>query len=161
MSYEEQREALVKKYEKMLNRNGDTLTRLLYGAYREASERLFKMIDRLSNLDLSPAQISLLQLICLKGMSVNDLACRMGVSKQAVSRTLGDLVDRGLVRKSVNADDHRSVNIEHTIKGLSLVSLLIDCSISMDKEIVTKLGSKNYLDLKNHLKLLNDLKQNE
>lgn len=50
-------------------------------------------------------------------ISVNELATRLNISKSAVSRTVDDLVNKGLLERKPNPNDRRYVDIELTEKG--------------------------------------------
>ena len=50
-------------------------------------------------------------------ISVNELAARLNISKSAVSRTVDDLVNKGLLERKPNPNDRRYVDIELTEKG--------------------------------------------
>ncbi len=50
-------------------------------------------------------------------ISVNELATRLNINKSAVSRTVDDLVNKGLLERNPNPSDRRYVDIELTEKG--------------------------------------------
>ena len=60
-----------------------------------------------------------------EGISVGDVASRIGARSSAVSRLLGRLQRRGLVERRRHPDDRRSTRIRLTTDGATLVGLVM------------------------------------
>ena len=70
-------------------------------------------------LDLTMAQFrTLTRLRSQAGCSLSDLADDIGVSPPAVSKLIDGLVERGLVERSVQADDRRRIGLVVSPAGL-------------------------------------------
>lgn len=51
------------------------------------------------------------------GLKVKDIADRLGVTSAAITQVTNDLVDKGLLERTVNEDDRREVNLSLTKKS--------------------------------------------
>jgi len=61
------------------------------------------------------------------GMPIGDLLELLNITKQSLSRVLGDLQDRGLVRQTVGTRDRRQRMLSLTAAGTVLEAELFDC----------------------------------
>ncbi|MCA1818735.1 MAG: MarR family winged helix-turn-helix transcriptional regulator [Thermoplasmatota archaeon] len=76
-------------------------------------------------VDITMAQFrTLIRLKTQPGCSLTDLADDIGVSPPAVSKLIDGLVERGLVERSVQADDRRRIGLVVSPAGLRALALL-------------------------------------
>ncbi len=83
-----------------------------------------------------------------------DIAKHMGISKQAINRTIKDLVESDMVKLVPDKKDKRSKRIVLTDKG-ALITKDATLSLSeLEKKLEQTLGSKKTLQLKQLLEAL-------
>ena len=147
---------VIEKYQIFAKDYGDSLSRYLGRIQVLLMDRLISELKKKHKVELSHSQFHGLQSLCLKGMSQNDLAIRLGISKQALSQLIKDLVSQGLISKEIDPNDSRGRILKHTAKGKRVVSSLIDISIRVEEEFIKLTGKENYLILKDALKTIED-----
>ncbi len=101
------------------------------------------------DLDLTMPQFKLLLLIASrKGLTVGDLAQRLGVTPPTVTIMLDRLVEHGLVRREDDPVDRRLVIACITASGLRLLQRL---NVHADTEITECIGDLSPEDLRSLL----------
>ena len=139
---------IIKKYQALVDSEGDTLARLLILASREISFLTLENFNKANQLQLTLSEFHLLQMLCLKGMTGTELAKRLDVSKQSIGQTVDELVAKGLVKKTQSSTDSRAKIISHSNKGFKVASLILDSSIEQEDLIAKKVGKKRFLETK-------------
>src|SRR3954470_10643265 len=95
----------------------------------DAAIRLRSSISRLSRrlrptqvaTGLTPTQLSALVSTVLSGpLGLSELAEREGLNPTMLSRIVGQLAERGLLRRSAHPDDRRAARVEATAAGRRL-----------------------------------------
>ncbi len=89
-------------------------------------------------------------LICAK-RSITELATRMGVTQQAGSKMVAELLELGVVEINPN-QDRRTKRIRLSAKGEQLVLLTRRTRMQVDSRLIRKLGESRYESL--HMLLL-------
>jgi len=93
------------------------LSRMLLTAYRMLDAELATSLgDR--GVDLSPSHARAILLIERAGTRLSDLSQRAVITKQAMMQVVDDLQERGLVRRTADANDSRAKVVRLTAKGL-------------------------------------------
>ncbi|ADB29728.1 transcriptional regulator, MarR family [Kribbella flavida DSM 17836] len=100
-----------------MDRHGYELPLLLAGAFRRIIDELHRRLAEQGHPDLRPAYGFALQAIGRDGATVSELGRRLGVSKQAATKTLGKLTDLGYVTRGQDPTDARAVLITLTPHG--------------------------------------------
>jgi len=95
------------------------------------------------NRSIPKSQIELLIQLELNGSRVSELADRLGVTKQAVSRTSLALEEKGFVKRVEDESDGRATKLFFTEKGRRLVVQTVDKFEAIEKEIALQLGTEN------------------
>jgi len=142
---------LIEKFQALVERDGDTLGRLLFQAERLVLETTNARLQKQTGTRLSVAQMQLIQQICLGSIRTTDLAERMGMTKQAVGQLVDHLEDKGLVKRMADPADRRVKNITYTPTGFTLVSALIDITVQVEQDIARATGLYDLRSLKRNL----------
>ncbi len=90
--------------------------------FREESRRLNRNLGRISSTDcccgVTEAQcFALVEIGRYRGISVKELAERVRLDKSGISRTVEELVQKGLVERKPSEQDRRYVELTLTDKG--------------------------------------------
>ena len=140
--------------DKPIDINPHNLLSLLLNAYYQVDEELQKSLQDKGWMELTHSQ-SIIFLNLGEGRNrVSDIAQHMGVSKQAISRSVNELADLGLITMKADEKDKRARIIELTNKG-TVIS--IDATESLKKiedKIDSKLGKKKANQLRELLSKL-------
>jgi len=96
-----------------------------------------------STSNISKSQKSLLIQLELDGTRVSVLAKRLGISKQAVSRTAQELEEKGFVNRIEDETDGRATMLCFTERGRKLVATTVDKLEAFEHEMVSVLGAKD------------------
>lgn len=147
---------VIERYQEFVQNYGDSLSRYFGRIQVLFIDRMVLKLKRESGINLSHSQFHCLQSLCLKGMKQNELAERLGISKQALSKLLKDLEEKKLIIKKVDPEDTRSRILVHTKKGQKLVDLLIDLTVSLEKEVLETIGKEKFLSLKDTLEVIEE-----
>lgn len=142
-----ERDATVEKFRDFVVAEGETLGRLLSWAERHVLE---KTLSRLGGDggELTLAQISFLQQLCLGSTRLTDLAGRMGMTKQAAGQIVDALERKGIVRRIPDPTDGRAKVIEHTPIGFAMIGRLIDATLEAEREVAQAVGRRDLARLK-------------
>lgn len=103
-------------------RPGHALPFLLLSAFRTLVDRLHERLGELGHPDLRLTHGFALQMIG-RGGSVSDLGRRLGVSKQAASKTVARLTALGYVDRTPSSDDQRRIEVVLTERGREALRL--------------------------------------
>jgi DNA-binding MarR family transcriptional regulator len=100
-----------------MDRYGYELPLLLAGAFRRIIDELHQRLAEQGHPDLRPAYGFALQAIGADGCTVSDLGRRLGVSKQAATKTTAKLTALGYVARTPDPADARAVLLAVTPHG--------------------------------------------
>lgn len=92
---------------------------------------------------LKAAHASLLPQLDFEGVRIVDLAARLSVTKQAVSQTVSELVDAGVVELVADPDDGRAKRVRFTKKGADAVTQELNVMGKVEAELEKKIGQKH------------------
>ncbi|MER7394867.1 MarR family transcriptional regulator [Streptomyces sp. NPDC000151] len=93
----------------------------------------------LGHPDLRPAHGIAMQMIS-GGGSITDLGRRLGVSKQAASKTVAGLEKLGYVQRKASARDQRQVEVTLTARGVEALTLSGDILNQLRDEWAAEVG---------------------
>lgn len=109
--------------------------------------------ERFDEYDVTVAQwpvlYSLYQEVCT---TPAELAEYLGLYRSAITRLLDRLEKKGLVKREIAPHDKRSVRINLTKKGLSLVPKLAEISRETNNQILSEFSNKEIIEIDNFLK---------
>jgi DNA-binding MarR family transcriptional regulator len=106
--------------------------------------------------DITAAHFQVLRWPGPNGERPVELADRAGTTRQAMNYLLGQLEALGYVERRVDPEDVRSRCVYVTERGRSLVTVIRNAVIEVEREWETKLGSTNWHELKRLLVHLNE-----
>ena len=93
-----------------------------------------------------------LPFIDLNGTSLTELSKKMGVSKQAVSKTVRELEAAGLIKQIIDQNDQRKRVVTFTDQGIDYMRKLHKSIKKAELELSNHLGADEFQRLKMTLK---------
>lgn len=123
-----------------MDRFGFELPLLLAGAFRGLIDELHRRLAEQGHPDLRPAYGFALQAIGTDGATTSELGRRLGVSKQAATKTVGKLADLGYVDRAPDPDDARAVLVTITERGAESLQAAAGIFEDLRREWVRELG---------------------
>ena len=110
------------------------------------------------NLDrLSQTHLDLYPYIDFKGNTINEIAQRKGVSKQAISKLVAEMEEMGLLEVRPNSKDSRSKIIKFRTKGPYAISKGFKVLEKIDSDLKQQIGEKKFKRLIRDLNQIMDL----
>lgn len=132
-------------------RFGFELPLLLAGTFRGLIDELHRRLAELGHPDLRPAYGFALQAVGPTGTTTSELGRRLGVSKQAATKTVGRLVDLGYVDRATDPDDGRAVRVTVTARGRDCLRASAEIFEDLRREWVRVLGADRVVALEDDL----------
>jgi len=120
-----------------------------------------------SRYGVGPREWRILALLgAAPNMSLNALAREANIDKSQASRTVSDLIDRGLIERCADAQDARGVNLDLTRAGKKLYQEMFPAAVERNEEMLAVLSEDEREVLERALEkmtthmlnMLNDLK---
>lgn len=145
-----------KKLEKLKH---DSLGHLLIKAGRLYKEHTFALLKEELNIEsLKPSHLDLVAYIEFSGSSIVEIAARMGISKQAVSVLVKDLLDLKLLKRVGNPDDKRSFLVTFNHEGPTNILEAMTFLASLDEGLESLVGKSKVKPLRASLvKIIDEL----
>ena len=81
----------------------------------------------------------------LKGIPMNLVSKELGVSPAMISKTIGNLENRGLVERIIDSSDRRGIKVSFTDNCLEFFKRNHDISIKFMSDIFDEMGEENFL----------------
>jgi DNA-binding MarR family transcriptional regulator len=127
---------------------------LLLNAYYQVDNELQKSLEKKGWRQFTHSQ-SMIFLNMAEGRDRTvDIAKHIGVSKQAVSRTINELVEIGLIHLETDPNDKRAKRLTLSTKGAVITEDATKSIFELEKNLSKKLGEQKTLQLKELLKAL-------
>lgn len=123
------------------SRPGNQLPFLLLATFRALIDELHVRLAERGHPDLRPAHGFAIQMVS-SGGSVSDLGRRLGVSKQAASKTVAGLEGLGYARRVASATDQRQVEVRLTSRGVEALTLSGEILNQLRDEWATVVGER-------------------
>ena len=89
---------------------------------------------------LTPALVSLMQLLDASGVRPSTLAQRVGITKQALGQLIRELEARGYVEQVPDSIDTRAKIVRLTKRGVDLYAACADARNKLQTTVIKKLG---------------------
>lgn len=125
---------------------------LLFRAARLLDARALERVAATPGLPrLRPAHTSLLPHIDLEGTRITDLAERRGISKQAVSQLVDELVQFGVLARVRDPEDARVTRVVLTERGRAGLFEGLEVLLALEDELVAAVGARKMKDLRGAL----------
>jgi DNA-binding MarR family transcriptional regulator len=121
---------------------------LLFEAARLLDERALSRVNRdarargLKQPTLRPAHTRLLPHIDFEGTRLTTIADRVGVTKQAVSQRIAELLEMKVVELVPDPDDARAKRVRFTARGAESIHYGLSVLRGIEEELAAKLGGK-------------------
>lgn len=131
-------------------RPGNALPFLLLSAFRTLIDELHARLAAAGHENLRPAHGVALQLIS-RGGGVSDLARRLGVSKQAASKTVTALEGLGYAERTPSAEDRRRTDVVLTARGAAMLALSGEILNELRDEWASVVGAREMTVLEDAL----------
>ncbi|GHG52246.1 MarR family winged helix-turn-helix transcriptional regulator [Streptomyces griseocarneus] len=122
-------------------RPGNALPFLLLNAFRVLIDELHARLAELGHPDLRPAHGIAMQMIS-RGGSISDLGRRLGVSKQAASKTVTGLEKLGYAQRRPSLIDQRQTEVALTPRGVEALTLSGDILNELRDEWAATVGDR-------------------
>lgn len=136
------------------DRFGFELPLLLAGAFRAVIEALHAELGSQGHPDARPIHGFALQAIGPGGASVSELGRRLGVSKQAATKTAASLEQLGYIRRVRDPDDARAIRLKRTRHGDEMLSLSAEIFERLRDRWADHIGGSRLRELEDDLALL-------
>lgn len=130
---------------------------LLLRAARLLNERAISRIQAEGAAGVRLSHTALLPHIDFEGTRVVDLAARVGVTKQAVSKMVDELEALGLLERAPDPDDRRAKRVRFTEKGLRSMLYGLEVLRALEEELAGELGPARMDELRETLAALVDI----
>lgn len=117
------------------------------------------MLERLHQqgfADFDAAYLTVFQYPGPQDQRPSELAARLRISKQALNHLLGQLEQRGYLKRQSDPDDGRSKRITVTSRGAKAITVIREAVAETEDSWAQRLGPKRFSQL---LHLLRDLNQ--
>jgi len=134
-----------------MDRFGFELPLLLAGAFRQLIDELHRRLAERGHPDLRPAYGFALQAIGPDGATMSEVGRRLGVSKQAATKTVAKLADLGYVARTADPDDARAVLVTITRRGQESLNTSAEIFEDLRREWITELGADRVTALEDDL----------
>jgi DNA-binding MarR family transcriptional regulator len=109
-----------------------------------------------THLDFNKSHLTLLMSIGTKGISNNELAGKLNISKQATSKVIKDLEAINLVKSFKSDSDARSVTLCLTDQGINLHGHILNQIAVLEQDYKKLVGAKNFETAINVLMKINE-----
>jgi DNA-binding MarR family transcriptional regulator len=134
-----------------MDRFGFELPLLLAGAFRGLIDELHERLAERGHPDVRPAYGFALQAIGRDGATTSELGRRLGVSKQAATKTVGRLAALGYVDRAPDPGDARAVLVTITERGADCLRASAEIFEDLRGEWVRQLGGDRVRALEDDL----------
>jgi DNA-binding MarR family transcriptional regulator len=132
-------------------RAGFELPLLLLGAFRSVIDELHGTLAENGHEGARPLHGFALQAIGPDGTTASELGRRLGVSKQAATKTVASLERVGYVCREPDPEDGRAVRLVRTARGEEMLSLSAAFFESYHRRLARALGRQRLTELEDDL----------
>ena len=135
---------------------GPATARLWLKLFRSFEQKLLAAMAEKGFDDISLMHFNIIRHLDPTGLSISELANDAGITKQAVGKIAGELVEKGYLIIEQSTQDRRVKYVRYTNKGKTLLGQLIKQNKKIEKQYQQILGAKNYQQMRESLQgLLN------
>lgn len=106
--------------------------------------------------DFDPSYLTVFRWPSPQGERPSELAARRRVSKQALNHLLGQLEQRGYLRREADPEDGRSKRIDLTPRGTKAVTIIRQAVTEIENQWARQLGPERFDQLRTLLQELNE-----
>jgi DNA-binding MarR family transcriptional regulator len=113
---------------------------LIAAAYTTLTERLLDSMIRANIEGMRPSYGFVIRAVANESPTINRLAELLGVSKQATSKLVDEMVAAGFLQREVDATDRRKISVQLTPRGTAVRERALEESASIERELNRSLG---------------------
>lgn len=135
-------------------RYGFELPLLLAGAFRAVIDALHAELASRGHPDARPIHGFALQAIGTDGATVSELGRRLGVSKQAATKTAANLEQLGYIRRAPDPRDARAIRLRRTSHGDEMLALSAEIFEQLRDRWAAEIGTSRLRALEDDLAVL-------
>lgn len=106
---------------------------------------------------LRPSQLRVIGMVPKEGITVSDLADRVGMTKQGIGQFVGQLVDDGYLTAEVHPEDRRVRVVRPTRLGQQASRRLARVLANLETRWAQRIGTRSYREFRAVLDQLADL----
>jgi len=128
---------------------------LLRQPWEAVQEHMLQRLHASGFADFDASYLIVAQYPGPQGQRPSDLAARLRISKQALNHLLGQLEQRGYIRRDADPDDRRSKRISLTPRGIKAGLVIREAVAEMEDAWARQLGPKRFTQLRTLLQELN------
>lgn len=123
------------------------LSRLFAKSYRIIKALNARYLEELGYNDFKVGHIMVMMNLKEEGTTAAEIAKKVRVSKQAMSKLVQELIEKGFVQSIKHPTDQRASLIQNTSQGAAFISALHVCRTKVDQEISTIIGDEKLSQL--------------
>jgi DNA-binding MarR family transcriptional regulator len=121
-----------------------SVAQLLFKCARLLNERAIARVNRSAGAPgLRPSHTNLFPHIDFKGVRITELARRLDISKQAVSQSVAELEEHGVVELLVDPKDARAKLVRFTSKGAQAIAHGLGVLAELELELEAQIGKRH------------------
>ena len=127
---------------------------LLRDAHTAVYSEVQAEVTRAGYSDLNPGHHIVLRNLGENGARPSELAVEAGVTRQAITKVVDDLVRRGVVRRDPDAEDGRGVIVRYTDRGLEGLGVARRHMDAMEAGFAARVGAERWAQVRTTLEEL-------
>lgn len=135
------------RLEELIAKRRYTLTKGIYITHRYVNDWAHRKWKEDGWDDIRPEHLRLISIISMEALNINELSQRARVSKQAMSKMVATLIDKGFISYETDPKDSRSKIISITKEGVDFMFYFISCSEIIKADFETIIGAKKTAQL--------------
>ncbi|MDH5547480.1 MAG: MarR family transcriptional regulator [Gammaproteobacteria bacterium] len=125
--------------------------RLMLMAFRRFEDYLSEQLHARGFTNVKPSHFNILRHLNPEGMRQVDLARDAGITKQAVGKMVGELIEEGFISIEDDVTDRRAKKVVYTETGLDLVRQSVQIVKALEIKFSEILGIESYANLRTGL----------
>ncbi|MFM7020230.1 MAG: MarR family winged helix-turn-helix transcriptional regulator [Aquirufa sp.] len=123
------------------------LSRLFAKSYRLIKSLNAKYLNELGYHDFKVGHVMVMMNLKPDGTTAAEIAKKVRVSKQAMSKLVQDLIEKGYLQSIKHPIDQRATLIQLTSTGADFLQALHDCRHKVEEEIAQVIGDEKLQNL--------------
>ncbi len=116
------------------------LSRLFAKSYRLIKSLNAKYLNELGYHDFKVGHVMVMMNLKPSGTTAAEIAKKVRVSKQAMSKLVQELIEKGYLKSIKHPTDQRATLIQVTASGNEFLSALQKCRVQVEEEIARVIG---------------------
>lgn len=124
---------------------------LLRDAHAAVHEEVQAAVTRAGYSELTPGHHTVLRNLGEDGARPHELAVQAGVSRQAITKTVDELVRKGIVRRDPDTMDGRGVIVRYTDRGLAGLAVAREQMEVLEERFAASVGPARWADVRDVL----------